>query len=358
MQIVLYVFIAGLGLFLLVLTIAVIIGYSFSAPAYKGPVSAHFDGTKFVNTPPFYHGFLDVIKWGFARDPGVWPKWIDEPYGPPPPERVADGRLRVTYINHATVLVQMDGVNILTDPVWANSLSPLGFWGPVRHRNPGLRMEDLPPLSAVLISHNHYDHMDVVTLRQLAGASNSQAPARSGTPRFITTLGNTQELQLNGIANSTDMDWWDTIDLGPVKVTCVPALHFSGRGIGDRNRTLWGGFVISGPSGSVYFVGDTGFGPQFEQVRQRFPDVRLALLPIGAYRPKWFMTPVHLQPDDAVRAHVALGARYSIPIHYGTFNQADDGLTEPTEDLASSLAERHPEKPFMVAKEGIGVEIP
>jgi L-ascorbate metabolism protein UlaG (beta-lactamase superfamily) len=264
---------------------------------------------------------------------------------------VAEGTLRVTFVNHATVLLQMDGVNILTDPVWSERVSPVSFAGPRRHRPPGLRFEDLPPIDAVLVSHNHYDHMDLATLRQLAGAHR---------PPVFTGLGNTKFLTRQDVPGARDLDWWESAPLGAgVTVTAVPARHFSTRGFIDRDRTLWCGYVVEGPSGSVYFAGDTGWGSHFEKIGRRFPNLRLALLPIGAYRPRWFMAPAHIDPEDAVRAHETLGAATSIAIHFGTFAQADDGETEPIEELRAALARRLGSKPrFLLLDNGESVDVP
>ncbi len=224
--------------------------------------------------------------------------------------------LRVTFVNHATVLLQIAGVNVLTDPIWSRRASPLPFAGPRRRRPPGIRFVDLPPIDLVLISHNHYDHLDLPTL---------QALARSHAPRFITTLGNAALLQREGIEPVTEMDWWQEQPLpGGLRLTCVPAQHFSARGLCDRCRTLWCGFVLHGRGGPIYFAGDTGWGSHFSEIARRFGPPRLALLPIGSHLPRWFMRPVHLSPAEAVRAHQVLGAQASMAIHFGTFPMADD----------------------------------
>ncbi|HVR83269.1 MAG TPA: MBL fold metallo-hydrolase, partial [Planctomycetota bacterium] len=232
-------------------------------------------------------------------------------------------------MNHATVLLQMDGLNILTDPIWSYRCSPLSFIGPRRRRPPGLRFEDLPPIDVILISHNHYDHLDLPTLRSLA--------ARDG-PRILTGLGNREFLESRGIGKSQDLDWWEDADLGPgVRLRAVPAQHFSGRGLRDRDGSLWMGFVITGGAGSVYFAGDTGFGPHFQEIRNRCGPARLALLPIGAFQPEWFMSRVHLSPEEAIEAHRLLGAGTSMAIHFGTFQLADDGEDLPAERIRSAL---------------------
>jgi L-ascorbate metabolism protein UlaG (beta-lactamase superfamily) len=309
-----------------------------AAPRYRGPVSDHFDGERFRNREG------SVLKWMATRDPGFWPEWVDEEPGPAPPRRVGQGRLRVTFINHATLLIQMDGLNVLTDPIWSERTSPLPFLGPKRHRPPGIRFDDLPPIDVVLVSHNHYDHLDIPTLRRLQ---------QRDRPRIVTPLGNGALMRRHGVEGATELDWWGS-DAG---VTLVPARHFAARGLTDRNRNLWGGFVVRGAGGNAYFAGDSGWGAHFAEIGARFAPIRVALLPIGAYLPRWFMRPAHVTPAEAVDAHAALGARTSIPMHYGTFALGDDGIDEPLRDLQSALAERgNPH--FAILEHGEGRDLP
>jgi L-ascorbate metabolism protein UlaG (beta-lactamase superfamily) len=324
----------------------------FSAPAYRGPRSDHFDGKKFHNQQKGgAAGFGDFLKWARNRQQAPWREWTDIPPGPPPPRRLPPGELRATFVGHSTVLLQFAGLNILTDPVWSQRVSPVSWSGPRRHHPPGIRFEDLPPIDIILLSHNHYDHCDAETLARLA---------REHGPRIYTPLGNSAFLQRLGVGNSTDMDWWDELDIEDgVRLTCVPAEHFSGRGLSDRNMTLWGGFVIESPAGRIYFAGDTGFGPQFEQIARKFSPFRFALLPIGAFRPRWFMSSVHMGPDEAVVAHTLLGISRSMGIHFGTFALADDGEDEPIELLNSTLDQSGiPRENFFTLQEGEGRDLP
>jgi L-ascorbate metabolism protein UlaG (beta-lactamase superfamily) len=305
-------------------------GRFFSAPRYDGPPSDHFDGRTFRSPRPIEHGAGAVLRWMLTRKQGPWPEWLDAEAGPAPPERVGDGALRVTFVNHATVLIQIDGTNILTDPIWSTRTSPVSWAGPRRRRPPGIRLADLPPLDAVVVSHNHYDHLDLPTLRHLAGRF---------APKIVTGLGNDLLLRKSGIPGPVPLDWWESIEIRPgTRIHFVPAQHFSARGTADRNATLWGGFVIESASGAVYFAGDTGWGPHFAQIRERFPRLRLAILPIGAFLPEWFMAPVHIGPADAVRAHRELGAAASMVMHFGTFPLGDDGETEAPDRLREHLA--------------------
>jgi len=339
----------------LALVASVGIGCSlFGAPRYRGPMptGARFDGERFENEEPFEpRSFRDLVRWKLDAEPGAWRGRMDAPPGTPPPPRVGPGELRVTFVNHATTLVQLDGVNVLTDPVWSDRVGPLPFLGPKRKRPPGIRFEDLPPIDLVVISHNHYDHLDIPTLRRLA---------RAHHPRIVVGLGNAPILRGEGIGNVVELDWWRTIRLrSGVRVTAVPAQHGSNRGLNDRNRTLWAGYVLEGQGGYAYFAGDTGFGPHFAQIADRFGPPRLAILPIGAFRPQWFMQPVHVSPEEAVRAHLVMSAHRSVGMHFGTFSLADDGEDEPVDELnAARLREGVPEDHFWVLDFGEGRDVP
>ena len=313
-----------------------------AAPHYHGPGTDHFDGKRFHNGNPLKQTEGSFLKWQLNRDRGYWRDWVEEPAGPRPPARVDD--LRVTFVNQSTLLIQMDGINILTDPIWSGRCSPVSFAGPKRHRPPGIRFDDLPKIDIVLVSHNHYDHLDIPTLRALQSRFH---------PRILTPLGNSALMARNGIEGAEDMDWWQTKD----NITLVPAQHFCARGLSDRNATLWGGFVISGRAGNVYFAGDTGWGDHFAQIAKRFPSIRLACLPIGAYLPRWFMRPVHIDPAEALEAHKVLGASTSMAMHYGTFNLGDDGETQPLDDLRQSIA-ANGNPPFWILGFGEGRLVP
>lgn len=321
----------------------------FSAPRYRGPVSDHFDGRRFRNLSGHPHGFTGLLRWAVTRRRGVWRARRDEPFGAAPPRHVAN--LRVTFVNHATVLIQAAGRNILTDPVWSERVSPVSWAGPRRVRPPGIRFEELPRIDAALVSHNHYDHLDLPTLTRLH---------RRDRPSILTGLGAGALLARHGIETAVELDWWGTTDLGGgLRVTGVPVQHFSGRGLTDRNATLWTGFVLSGPSGDVFFAGDTGYGPHFAAIRKRFPRLRLAILPIGAYRPEWFMGPVHQNPAQALAAFRDLNASTGLGIHFGTFELTDEGEEEPAREIARLLDTTPEPKPrFWVLEFGEGREVP
>lgn len=325
----------------------------FSAPfptsRWVGPRTDHFDGKRFTNMEPTTHvGARELLRWGMHRDPGSWER-RDETPGPAPDARVED--LRVTFVGHATTLVQVAGLNVLTDPLWAERSSPVSFAGPRRWRPPGIRFEDLPPIDLVLVSHDHYDHLCLPTLRRLAAEH---------APRVLSGLGNAPLLASAGVRDPIELDWWESVELREdVRATFVPAQHFSGRGLGDRDTTLWGGFVLETPRGSVYFAGDTGMGPHFAAIRERCGVPRLALLPIGAYRPAWFMRRVHVCPEEAVEAARILEAETSLGIHFGTFRLADDGMDEPVQDLERALESLGDDAPrFWVLAHGEGRDVP
>ena len=315
--------------------------------------SIHFDGSRFFNPgfpPPGASsrgqearrgGSRWIWRWLFgSNDWPAWPERKDFSPGPPPVARVPRGTLRITAIGHATFLLQMDEVNILIDPIWSNRCSPVSWAGPKRHTPPGIRFEDLPPIDLVLVSHNHYDHLDLPTLKRLA---------KRGTPRAVAPLGNRDLIRGAGIPAVDALDWWESVRLSPdVTVTLSPAQHFSSRSPWDRNKTLWGGFVVSGPSGNVFYSGDTGYGPHFREIARRFSPIRVALLPISPFRPQQSKEPlrehypsVHMEPLEAVQAHVDLGAHLSIAAHCQVFQLGSDGFDDAVKGLASALKDRH-----------------
>ncbi|SPF32196.1 conserved hypothetical protein [Candidatus Sulfopaludibacter sp. SbA4] len=304
----------------------------------------HFDGKRFFNPDaPQVAGFWDVLQWKLTSRPQPSPGFLADVEPSAPPRCVEGSGLRTTLVNHSTVLLQQRGCNILTDPIWSQRPSPVAWAGPRRRRKPGVSWEDLPPVDAVLISHNHYDHLDLPTLRRLRARGDST---------FVVPAGVARLLRAEKIGPVHELDWGESLSLAGslsgFHFHSVPALHFSSRGIADRNRTLWCGYAIECQEGLVYFAGDTAFGGHFAQIRERFGSPRLALLPIGAYEPRWFMSRVHMAPDDAVRAHEILGAKTSIAIHHGTFQLADEGIDTPGKQLMADVQDES----FLVLKNG------
>ena len=236
--------------------------------------------------------------------------------------RAAPSALTVTWVGHASVLLQLGGLNILTDPMWSERASPVQFTGPRRWVAPGISFQDLPPIDVVLQSHNHYDHLDDWTVRSLARAHASAS--------WFVPLGLAGFVRDRGARHVTELDWWQSDNVGSLQVTCTPAQHFSGRGLGDRGDTLWCGWTLAADNGRrVFFAGDSGFHPEFGAIGERCGPLEVALLPIGAYEPRWFMRYLHMNPEEAVAAFQALGARKMIPIHWGTFKLTDEAMDEP-----------------------------
>jgi L-ascorbate metabolism protein UlaG (beta-lactamase superfamily) len=325
-----------------------------AAPTYIGAVSDHFDMRRFHNpSGPGPKSMLELLQWKLTSDAPGWEEFKDAPPGPPPTKGVAVGELRVTFVNHATMLVQMDELNILTDPIWSERASPVPWLGlgPKRVRPPGIRFEDLPRIDAVLISHNHYDHFDLPTLERLANKHH---------PRFIVPLGNRELLAERQIPRVEELDWWQSAKLSEnLRVAAVPAQHSSQRGVCDCDATLWSGFVLSGAQGAVYFAGDTGAGPHFEQIRARFGPLRMALLPIGGFEPRSYLKASNLDPQEALEAHRVLRPEVSVAMHFGTFGLADDGQREAPELLQAAITKANdPDLRFWVLGFGEGRDVP
>jgi L-ascorbate metabolism protein UlaG (beta-lactamase superfamily) len=311
----------------------------------------HFDGKHFYNPgAPQAHSLLRALRWKLTSRPQPSPSFVADVEQSAPPLLVEGNGLRTTLVNHSTVLLQQRGSNILTDPMWSERASPLSRIGPRRRRKQGVSWEDLPPIDAVLISHNHYDHLDLPTLRRLADRGDST---------FIVPAGVARLLRSGNIGPAHEVDWGESLSLPGFTLHCVPALHFSRRGIYDRNTTLWCGYVIECGERLIYFAGDTAFGNHFAQIRERFGSPHLALLPIGAYEPRWFMSPVHMTPEEAVRAHEILAARTSIAIHHGTFQLGDEGLDAPKRQLiACTQHEPFLASSFLILNNGQFADIP
>ena len=296
-------------------------------------VSDHYDGERFFNAvrvPPVAPGAMlrHVL---FGRD-GAWPdapvpvsatSELDAPLG--------DTDVAVTHLNHATALVQLAGLTVLTDPVWSTRVGPFGWLGPERAHAPPLAIAELPRIDVVVVSHNHFDHLDLPTLRELAEHHH---------PRFFVPLGDRALLESEGIVHVTELDWWDSVDVGDYTITFTPAQHNSGRAPWDHDRSLWGSYLVRRAGMSVYFAGDTALAEHFAAIRARFGPVTLALLPIGAYAPREKMRAYHMDPADAVQAHTDLGAKVSIGVHFGTFQLTGEDYDAPPRDLAAAIAAR------------------
>jgi N-acyl-phosphatidylethanolamine-hydrolysing phospholipase D len=291
------------------------------------------------------HGLKDFLKflWGWDR---VGAK-VEFPLATPDPGFLAANRTRptATWIGHATFLVQLGGLNVLTDPHFTARASPLKFAGPARLAPPGLALANLPAPDVILVSHDHYDHLDEGSVRWLARHHPKAV--------FVVPLGLRRWLQRRHAANVVELDWWQRHDGHGFSVTAVPAQHFSGRSGHDRNRTLWCGFVLETAGRKVYFAGDTGYSKDFADIGSKMGPIDLALLPIGAYEPRWFMRAMHVNPEEAVRIHQDIGARQSIAMHWGTFRLTEEPADEPPRALARALKEaRVPPEQFWVLQHG------
>lgn len=300
----------------------------FSGPRYHGRQSDHFDGVKFHNQiPGVAPGAAEVVRWRLRRHAGPWPRF--DPIAPVKPLPADGEELRVTLVNHATVLLHVGGLNILTDPIWGEIAGPTPYLGRARHRPPGIRLEDLPPIDLVLLSHDHYDHLDVLALQRIV---------RAFHPRILAGLGMAALLRTYEIGKVTDLDWWQwTAPFPGLRVYGVPARHGCRRGACDDDARLWLGFVLRTRHGDIYFAGDTGYGPHFQRIADRFGPFLLALLPIAPGTPRALFAPVHLDAQEAVRAARVIDAEVNVPIHFGTFSQGDEGDGEAETKLRRAL---------------------
>lgn len=301
-----------------------------TSPRFR--TSDHFDGERFFNATPVPSvGFFAMARHVLFGRGGRWP---DEPVSnaarPDLDAHRAPRDIAVTHINHATMLLQLPGLNVLTDPVWSMRVGPGGWLGPKRAHAPALAIESLPHIDVVVVSHNHFDHLDLPTLRDLD---------RLHQPRFFVPLGDAELLEEAGISQVVELDWWQEVALdGGYRLTFTPAQHNSGRSPWSHDRSLWGSYVIAGGDHVCYFAGDTAFADHFEAVRQRFGPIDLAMLPIGAYAPRERMRAYHMDPADAVQAHIALGAKVSVGMHYGTFQLTAEDHDAPPRELAEAIA--------------------
>ncbi len=305
-----------------------------------GPVAGappHHRERGFANSEPGYPPAGGWVRWRFVVSRVLAstfaPRTADLPRVPNDGAALRSNhdRATITWVGHATLLVQLDGVNLLTDPQWSDRASPLSWAGPRRFTPPGVRFEDLPPIHLVVISHDHYDHLDVATVTRLAETHH---------PRFLVPLGIKAWLADLGITDVEELDWWQSRAERGLTVTCVPAHHFSGRTLLDRNRRLWAGWAVQGRGRRLYFAGDTAMFGGFKQIGERLGPFDLALLPIGAYLPPVIMKAVHITPEEALQAFEDVRGQVMVPMHWGTFDLAEEPLTEPPRRLAAEASRR------------------
>lgn len=329
--------------YILLVIALLLINETAMSNSYK--VSDHYDGKKFSNPGKNddLKSFWQLLKWKMTSDVVEWPEHVANKNYPLRPLTPTE-KVNATFINHATFLIQLPGVNVLTDPVYSERVSPYTFAGPKRAREPGIPFDILPKIDVVIVSHNHYDHMDMDTLKKVDAKYH---------PLFLVPLGDEKHLLKEGIQNVKAMDWWEEVKVKNVRFIFTPSQHWSARHVWDKNECLWGSFMIDSGATKIYHAGDTGYGPHFLDIKSRLGAPDMALLPIGAYKPRWFMKHHHMDPEDAVKAHIDLGATRSIAMHFGTFQLTDEGIGEPTRDLGLSLkAKNIPKTQFMILDQG------
>jgi L-ascorbate metabolism protein UlaG (beta-lactamase superfamily) len=291
--------------------------------------SDHFDGRRFFNPNAADGQPFTAVPRLLLEPRTPWPARVDEP--PQRPPQLDGAAAVITFISHSTFLIQTAAGNILTDPMYSRRAGPLNLLGPRRVRQPAVRFDDLPPISVVLLSHNHYDHCDRRTLGMLADRFD---------PLVVTPLGNGRLVRSACIRRVEELDWWQEAKTSSLPITLTPAQHFSARSPLDRNRALWGGFMLTAGGARLFFAGDSAYGPFFRDIRDRLGPIDLALLPIGAYEPRWFMQPVHMNPAEAVQAHMDLEASESVGMHFGTFQLTTEGIDEPLRALEAARRAR------------------
>ena len=335
---------------LIILLAALLLGCSWSNPYYD-PDKAHHTPEGFRNNYPFVEREMS-LQWRWQQFWRTLPRPTESNARPNPLAadvevlRANRNEPTLTWIGHATLLLQVGGVNVLTDPYFSERASPVSFAGLRRSAPPALALDELPPIDVVLISHNHYDHLDLSALTGLQTQP-------GGPPRIFVPLGIEPWLADEGIRNVVEQDWWESSEYLGLRIHLVPAQHDSARGWFDHNRTLWGGFVVEHPLLRFYFAGDTGYTRDFADIAERLGPVDLAALPIGGYEPRRFMEAMHMNPAEAVQAHRDLQARYSVAMHWGTFAMPDEPLGEPPKALAQALAESGvPPERFLVMRLG------
>ena len=328
--------------------LVMLIGYLLSVRGYQGPLSDHFDGKRFINPSQIpANGLKEVGNYISTRKPDKWLDTRSTPQTPDPiPSPTSETRIQYTFINHSTFLIQVDGVNILTDPIWSYRCSPFQFAGPHRWRPPGVAFENLPEIHLVLLTHNHYDHMDATTLKRIF---------RKWQPQVIVPLGLTAQVKKYGALKITELDWWQASTVNNLSVTATPANHFSSRGLFDRDKTLWCGYHLRAADGlSLYYAGDTGYSNIFKEIGRRVGPMDLSFIPIGAYLPEWFMSPIHISPPQAVQVHKDVQSHKSVAMHFGTFPLADDNPERSKAALMASRSEQGlADDAFIIPKEGV-----
>jgi L-ascorbate metabolism protein UlaG (beta-lactamase superfamily) len=302
----------------------------------KLPSSDHFDGSRFhnrVSVPDYTFSDEVTIGWELRTKKRNWPTRFETTPYRAPAEPLLHG-IRVLWIGHSTTLIETPGLNIMTDPILFDSIGPPMF-GIDTVTNPGMLVESLPHIDFILLSHNHYDHLDLRSLRVLV------ARQRTDPPMILAGRGVGELLKNAGLTHYSELDWDESVTMKDARIYFLEAIHTSRRGMWDTNKTLWGSFLIDSPEGRIYFAGDSAYGTHFRKIYEQYGAPRVSLLPIGAYEPRWFMYRMHMNPDEAVRAHLDLHSQSSIGVHFGLIDNAGESYDAPVNDLtAARLAHR------------------
>ena len=326
----------GLLCLLIVATFSYIV--YIGSPRSKSKISDHFNGYRFSNTKENLENtqsqksVLDFLRWQLTSHK---PVWVNKNIIQQKPQKNINlGELVATYVNHATVLIQTRNYSFIIDPVFSERMGPLNFLSAKRFHQPGIAFESLPNIDYVLVSHDHYDHLDIPTLERFTDSASQ--------PIFLTGLGNGYWMNYSGAKFYQELDWWSSVSLPKGgEIYFVPSRHWSGRSIGDRRKTLWGGFVIKTQDFNIYYSGDTAYTNTFKEINRKFGDFDLCILPIGAYEPRRIMESSHMNPSESVQAHIDLGCKKTMAVHFGTFQLADEPQSEPENLLNKSLREKN-----------------
>ncbi len=320
--------------------------FAMTLTTLKARPTTHFKDGRFFNPfPGFEHrGFGDLLRWLILdRITGKRPFSMNDSstFTVVTPNLTTE-KASITWIGHSTLLIRTGELTILTDPIFSERCSPVQFVGPKRYVPPAVAISALPAIDVVVISHDHYDHLDENTIKRLGNQ-----------PLYLVPLGIGNILKSWGITHYAELDWWDEFLFNGVRFTCTPAQHFSGRSVFNRNKTLWASWLIKSSEQTIYFGGDSGYFPGFKAIGQYAGNIDVAALPIGAYRPRWFMSPVHLDPREALQAFEDLQARNFVAIHWGTFKLSDEPLSEPPGLLQKTASKQNiPAKKLWILKHG------
>lgn len=294
-------------------------------------------------------GLLPFLKWKFnTQGPKrpTWPEFVPLQAKDHPPLKVSNEKIRVSFVGHATFLIQTAALNILTDPVWSHQIGPFSKLGPIRVSPPAISFDALPKIDLVLISHNHYDHMDLPTLKRLYERDN---------PLFVTPLKNERYLQkINSKMKIKTLNWSDAFQINTdISIHLEPSKHWSRRSLWDYNKALWGNFIVQTPAGFICFIGDSGYDASiYKNIAQKYPNILLSIIPIGAFEPRWFMGSVHMNPKEAFQAYLDLNSKLGLASHFETFQLADDEFLEARQTLEKIKKENKVQDDFIVPSIG------